>query len=358
MSKRRKAAAAPVRLRDIAAKAGVSLNTASRALTGKPDVNPETKARVVALAQKLGYSPNQLARSLVRGSTHTVGLVVTDCTDPFYATLIRAVEGVLSENTFSLLLATSNEDPQKENVALAMLRERRVDGLLLTPVDVEADHIGHFLRDSLPIVLVGRRPAGYKGPFVGTDNVAGGALITQHLIGLGHRDIAHFTRSDRASSARERLLGYRTALKAASIPFRPNLVHSLPPTTAGGRAGASAIFDTVPKPSAVFTYNDSQAVGLMLQLQEAGIDIPGSLSIAGFDNIELSTLVRPMLTTVAQPIREIGERSAQILIDMIQERSDGASILLPPSLVVRGSVATRSAGATQGRIAKPGTFAR
>ena len=319
-----------------------SLNTASRALTGKPDVNPETRARIVALARKLHYSPNQLARSLVRGRTHTIGFVVTDCTDPFYAALIRAVEGVLSANSFSLLLATSNESADKEHAALSMLRERRVDGLLLTPVDVDAGHIGHFLRGSLPVVLLGRRPAGYKGPFVGTDNVAGGALITRYLIGLGHRNIAHFTRNDRASSARERLLGYRGALKEAGVPFRPNLVHSFPPTTAGGGEGAAIVLDTVPKPSAVFTYNDSQAVGLMLRLQEAGIDVPGTLSIAGFDGIELGTLVRPSLTTVAQPIQEIGERGARMLIDIIQERSEGASIVLPPSLVTRSSVVARS----------------
>ena len=113
MKKRRLRASAPITLRDVAAKAGVSLNTASRALTGKPDVNSETKTRVLAFAKKLGYSPNHLARSLVRGRTHTVGLVVTDCTDPFYASLVRAVECVLSQNGFSLLLATSNEDTQK-----------------------------------------------------------------------------------------------------------------------------------------------------------------------------------------------------------------------------------------------------
>ena len=359
MKKRRPAPSAAITLREVAAKAGVSLNTASRALTGKPDVNRQTKARVLALAQKLGYSPNHLARSLVRGRTQTVGLVVTDCTDPFYASLIRAVEGVLSRNGFSLLLATSNEDTQKENGALSMLRERRVDGLLLTPVDVEAGHLDGFLGGALPIVLVGRRPAGYKGPFVGVDNVTGGALMTRHLIGLGHRDIAHFTRRDKASSARERLLGYRTALKEAGIPFRPNLVHSLPPSTAGGRTGASAIFDSVPRPSAVFTYNDSQAVGLLLQLLEAGIRVPDDLSIGGFDDIELGTLVRPLLTTIAQPIREIGEQSAQILIDMVQEKSEGASILLPPILVARDSAALRSqADALSRRRVKPGTGAR
>src|SRR6185437_3992755 len=130
MSPKARLASAAVRLRDIAEQAGVSVNTVSRALTDKPDINPATRARVRALAERLGYTPNMLARSLLRGSTRTIGLVVTDCTDPFYAGLIRAVENTLSRESFGLLLATSNENVDKERQALAMLRERRVDGLL------------------------------------------------------------------------------------------------------------------------------------------------------------------------------------------------------------------------------------
>src|SRR6185437_8070769 len=224
MSPRPRIATAAVRLRDIAEQAGVSVNTVSRALTDKPDINPATRARVRALAERLGYTPNMLARSLLRGSTRTIGLVVTDCTDPFYAGLIRAVENTLSRESFGLLLATSNENVDKERQALAMLRERRVDGLLFTPVDVGAEHVRHLLGAELPIVLLGRRPVGYEGPFVGTDNIAGARLLVRHLLDLGHTRIAHFSRSDKASSAQERLTGYRTALADAGIPIPRSLV--------------------------------------------------------------------------------------------------------------------------------------
>jgi LacI family transcriptional regulator len=337
MSPKARLASAAVRLRDIAEQAGVSVNTVSRALTDKPDINPATRARVRALAERLGYTPNMLARSLLRGSTRTIGLVVTDCTDPFYAGLIRAVENTLSRESFGLLLATSNENVDKERQALAMLRERRVDGLLFTPVDVGAEHVRHLLAAELPIVLLGRRPGGYEGPFVGTDNVAGARLLVRHLLELGHTRIAHFSRSDKASSAQERLSGYRMALADAGIPIPRSLVHRLAPTVEGGKEGAAWLAALRPLPTALFTYNDSQAVGAMLGLSDAGLIVPSDCSVAGFDNIELSELVRPALTTVAQPIQDIGRLGAQMLIDRLQRDVPGGPMLLPPRLMRRQS---------------------
>lgn len=339
MGSRRRIATAAVRLRDIAEQAGVSVNTVSRALTDKPDINPETRARVRTLAERLGYTPNMLARSLLRGTTRTIGLVVTDCTDPFYAALIRAVENTLSRESFGMLLATSNENVDKERQALAMLRERRVDGLLFTPVDVAADHVRHLLEADLPIVLLGRRPAGYDGPFVGTDNIAGARLLVRHLLDLGHTRIAHFSRSDKASSAHERLTGYRMALADAGMPAPRNLVHRLAPTVEGGKEGAAWLAALRPLPTALFTYNDSQAVGAMLGLNDAGLAVPGDCSVGGFDNIELSELVRPALTTVAQPIQDIGRLGAQMLIDRLQRDVVGGTTLLPPRLMLRESTA-------------------
>jgi LacI family transcriptional regulator len=326
-----------IRLRDIAEQAGVSVNTVSRALTGKPDINAETRVRVRALAERLGYTPNMLARSLLRGDTRTIGLVVTDCTDPFYAGLIRAVEETLSRESFGLLLATSNESVGKERQALAMLRERRVDGLLFTPVDVAADHVRHLLEADLPIVLLGRRPVGYEGPFVGTDNVAGARLLVRELIELGHTRIAHLSRSDKASSAQERLTGYRMALADAGIAAPRNLVHRLMPTVEGGKKGALWLRELRSRPTALFTYNDSQAVGAMLGLSDAGLAVPDDCSIAGFDNIELSELVRPTLTTVAQPIHDIGRLGAKMLIDRLQRDVPGSTMLLAPRLMLRDS---------------------
>jgi LacI family transcriptional regulator len=307
------------------------VNTVSRALTGKRDVSAKTRERILVLAGQLGYTPNLLARSLLRGRSATIGLLVTDCTNPFYAVLIQAVEETLSRAGLGLLLATSTEDVEKERLAIAMLRERRIDGLLFTPVDVDAPHVHELLSGDLPVVLLGRRPAGYKGGFVGTDNVRGARLVAGHLLDQGHRRVAHLTREDAASSARERLIGYRKALVGRGIAFRRDLVHGVPPSVKGGGLAAEWLDARATRPTAVFAYNDAQAVGLMLALQDAGIELPAGLSVVGFDDIELASLVRPALTTVAQPTEEIGRLGAEMLIARIREGTRSRMILLPPN---------------------------
>jgi DNA-binding LacI/PurR family transcriptional regulator len=328
----------PPSLRDIAKRAGVSVNTVSRALTGKPDVNAETRARVQALAQELGYMPNLLARSLLRGRSSLVGLVVTDCTNPFYSGLIRATESALSRKGYGMLLATSNEDSSKEDRALTILQEHRVDGIMLTAVDVGAEHVRRLLSGRIPVVLLGRRHRAYKGPFVGTDNVGGAVRMVSHLIDQGHERIAHVARGDTATSAGERLAGYRNALAAAGLA-REELVFAAPPTIEGGQAGAEWLLRLSPAPTAVFTYNDSQAIGLMQALQRAGKRVPQDYSVAGFDDIQVSQLISPALTTVAQPVDEIGIRGASILMGLIDGTPAPTPALLQPELVVRQSTA-------------------
>jgi LacI family transcriptional regulator len=329
----------PPSLRDVAEAAGVSVNTVSRALTGKPDVNAETRARVQALARELGYMPNLLARSLLRGCSWLVGLVVTDCTNPFYAGLIRAAEATLSRRGYGMLLATSNEDSAKESRALTILQEHRVEGILLTAVDVRADHVQRLLSGRTPVVLLGRRDSAYAGPFVGTDNVAGAERIVRHLIAEGHTRIAHIARADGATSGGERLAGYRNGLTEAGIGYNRRMVFSAAPTLEGGEIAADWVLGLSPGPTAVFAYNDSQAIGLMRVLQNRGKHIPHDYSIVGFDDIQISRLVSPGLTTVAQPVDEIGTRGAEMLVDFIGGSRAPAPVLLQPQLVKRQSAA-------------------
>lgn len=328
-----------VTLRDIARATGVSINTVSRALTGKSDINAATKTRVQAAAERLGYRPNLPARSLVLGRTRSLGLVVTDCTNPFYAMLIRAVEDVAYRNGYALLLATSNESVEREAAALHMLGERRIDGLLLSPVAVEAAHLRLLVEGNLPCVLLTRRPVGYKGPFVGTDNAEAAELAMRHLLALGHRRIAHLTLSGGGVSARMRLLGYRRELARAGVPPEHRLELRAPQTIAGGREAAQALLAHDQWPTAVLTYNDLQAVGVMLGLRDAGIAVPAEMSVVGFDGIDLGEVVDPPLTTMSQPIEHIGRLGAQMLLDALASRLDRHQHVLPATLVVRGSTA-------------------
>lgn len=327
-----------VTLRDIAEATGVSVNTVSRALTGKSDIHAETKERVLAAAGRLGYTPNLMARSLVQGRTRTLGLLVTDCTHPFYATLIRTVEEVAAANHYGLLLATSNEDPDKEITAVNLLAERRVDGLLLSPVDVTAPHIRPLLR-STPCVLLARRPRSYRGAFVGTDNVEAARLGTQHLVGLGHRRIALVTRPEAVASAIDRQDGYRLALAEAGLPCDERLVLAAAQTPEGGRAAVADLMRLDPLPTAVFAYSDMQAIGILVGLREAGVRVPEDVSVMGFDDVETARYVSPPLTTVAQDTDRIGRLGAQLLINLLAGRSHRRAHLLAGSLVVRGSTA-------------------
>jgi LacI family transcriptional regulator len=327
----------PPSLRDIARHAGVSVNTVSRALTGKPDVNEATRARVQGLAKELGYMPNLLARSLLRGRSSLIGLVVTDCTNPFYAGLIRATESSLARLGYAMLLATSNEDGSKEDRALTILQEHRVDGILLTAVDVAAEHVRQVLGGRTPVVLIARRSPDYRGPFVGTDNVAGAEQIMRYLIEQGHRRIAHIARSDAATSGGERLKGYRNALAQAGIGEDDGPIFPALPTLEGGEAACDWLLKLKPAPTAVFAYNDSQAIGLMQALQQQGKRIPDDYSVAGFDDIQVSHLISPQLTTVAQPVDEIGARGAEILTEVISGHAAPAPMLLEPRLIVRQS---------------------
>jgi LacI family transcriptional regulator len=329
-----------VTLKDVAEEVGVSVNTVSRALTGKPDVGPETRARVRQAAERLDYTPNLLARSLVQGRTRTVGLVVTDCTNAFYATLIRAVEETVSRYGYGLLLATANEDPTKEAAGLRLLQERRIDGLLLSPVRVEAPHVAALAAEQIPHVLLSRRPAGYRGYFVGTDNLRGARLAVAHLVELGHRRIAHLSRADTVSSAVERIQGYRSELQGHGIAFDTDLVLTAPATVTGGAEAVPHLLGLNPRPSAIFAYSDLQAIGLQLALRDAGLRVPEDVSIIGFDGIELASYVSPPLTTIAQDIPRIGALGAEILVTQLTGTApQRRSRLLRPKLVVRGSTA-------------------
>jgi LacI family transcriptional regulator len=340
MARSRKTSAAAVRLRDIAQLAGVSVITVSRALNDRPDVSPQTRERVRSIAERVGYSPNLLAKSLVSGLTQTIGLVVTDCTDPYYATLIRAVVEVTDREGFGLLLATSNEDPAREQRGLSLLSGRRIDGLLLTAVNVDAPQVREFLRGSLPVVLLSRRPRRYRGPFVGIDNVRAARTAVRHLCELGHRRLVLIGRSGPASSARERLAGFREELKARGLFCGDQTaVRLVEPTVAGGRGAVPWILGLDPRPTAIVAYNDAQAIGVIKGLQEAGLAVPDDISVVGFDDIAMAALFEPALTTVAQPIDEIGRCGAEMLIRRIRgEREDRSAVVLPSRLVVRESV--------------------
>lgn len=325
---------------DIAKDAGCSINTVSRALNNMPGVSAASRARVLASARRLGYVPSRIARSLLTKRTRTLGVIVTDCTNPFYARLIRAIDDTALSFDHSVVLCNSSEEHEREVRALQLLIESRVDGMLITPVQFSSEHIRDLMRRNIPFVLVGRRFPNLDTCHVMSDNQAGAREATSLLLSLGHRRIGHVTGRLEISSVEERLAGYREALRAYGVEFDESLVARAERDVEGGRECARRLLALTLRPSAIFAYNDLQALGVMQAARELGVRVPKDLAVVGYDNIELSAFFEVPLTTVAQPSYEIGRAAATLLFRLIETGNvapEERTTMLAPQLVVRAS---------------------
>ena len=330
-----------VSIKDIARAANVSHSTVSRALSDSPLVSVQTKLRIQRLAHEMGYSPDAQARSLVMGRTQTIGVVVTTITDPFIAEIVQAVEQTAYDHDYSVILATSNAEPQREISAVEMLRSKRVDGVIVTSSRVGALYQEHLDRLGVPVVLINSHRE-QSGPYTfsgSVDNRHGGALATGHLIQLGHRRIAYVSGPADNSDDLARLAGYRHALELAGIPFEPALV--LPGTgKAGGGESALPLMMELDEPvTAAFCYNDMTAIGLLRASRQAHLSVPGDLAIVGFDDIPFASYVRPPLTTVAQPKLEMGRLAMEMVLALAS--GAGPSVQEVANIDVRGALIVR-----------------
>lgn len=334
-------------IKDIARAAGISHSTVSRALNDSPLVNAETKARVRLMADTLGYSPDASARSLVRGRSHTVGVVVTTIADPFAAEVIEGIERTAYAHGYSLILTASHDEPAQEIAAVEVLRSKRVDSIIVTSSRLGALHQERLNTTGVPVVLLNSHsprtmPNAYS---VRVDDFHGARLATEHLIGLGHRRIAHVTGLDGHSNSMERLGGYHHALAAAGLDCPSALVVPGNGRADSGQAALGVLLALQERPTAVFCYNDMIAIGLLSAAWQAGITVPDDLAVAGFDNIPLAAHVCPPLTTYAQPMLELGERAMHIALALMG-CGDGAAcdvtdVILQGQLIVRGSTLGR-----------------
>ncbi len=339
---KRKVVDMPVTLRDIAEKAGVSIITVSRVMNGKPDVLPETRQRILSIARDLNYTPNAHARALVGGKSKIIGLVVADNANPFYARMIRGIEEAASANGYSVILSNTNEDLAREAAAIQILREKRVDGLLITSVQCGKALLEPLLNDHTPFVLLNRYVDGLDTDCVLNDNFLGALQATAHLCSLGHRRILHLTGPENISSVRERLRGYHQALADCGISPDPRLVlHTNLKLDDGYQKILTQFPLFSPAPTAIFAYSDLLAFSVLKAMRELGIAVPGQVALVGYDDIDFAQAIEPALTTVSQPAFEMGFKGAEILLNKIQNPSQAAlparQVIFPPQLVVRAS---------------------
>jgi LacI family transcriptional regulator len=326
-------------IRHVAREAGVSVTTASRALNQREDVSPATRERVLAAARRLDYVPSSIARGLVWGRSKTLGVVVNDNASPVYAGVLRGVEASANAAGYGLLLCNSADSQEQALRCLASLRANYIEGVLLTPIQTDRRDVEELQNAGIPFVLVLRHFSDLESvDFVVPDNIAGGYLVTQHLLSLGHRVVGHIAGPPYTSSGQGRLAGYRQALAECDLPFDADLVAYGGYSVAGGFEAAMRLLQARRRPSAIFAATDLQAVGVIKAAHALGLRIPDDLALAGGDGIELAEFLEVPLTTFHIPAREIGARAADILLARLNGTcTTPQHVIFKPTLVVRKS---------------------
>ncbi len=327
--------------KDIARELGISVSTVSRALRSDPHISPGTRRRVAEAARRLGHQPNLLAASLRTGVTRIIGLVVMDITDPYYSEVARGVEDCAHEHGYSVLLSNSDHNREREEICLEVLRSRRVDGIILTPVSAEVGARQGLIDGGIPYVLFDALNVADDASTVSTDHAEGACAAVRHLIQLGHRRIALISGEATLPPASMMYAGYRQALAEAGQKYDPELVCRGESGMECGYYAAAQLLDSPCPPTGAVCCSDLQAIGAIQAAEERGRRVPEGFSVVGYDDIPMAARVKPPLTTVMQNKRELGAICARVLMEEI-EAGPGCihrQTILKPRLVVRASTA-------------------
>lgn len=327
-------------IKAVADYAGVSVATVSRVMNKSGYVSHDLEMRVLEAMAALNFRPSALAQSLRNQRTLTVGVLIPQIDQPFFSTLTFVIEKSLFASGYRALICSAEENLEKENTYVEMLLRQRVDGVVIAPTGQSAEHVMRFVERKVPVVLVDRDlPSVNEINRVLVDNYQGAYDGMRYLIDLGHRCIAIVAASLYSESLQSRLHGAEQALKDAKIPLDPAMlvIETYPDFEVGFNAGKK-LLGHVPRPTAIFALTDMMAVGVIHAVAKTGLRVPDDVSVIGFDNIPLAPYLMPELTTVAQPIDQIGEVTAGMLLRRMEESRDAIeSVTLPAKLVVRNS---------------------
>jgi DNA-binding LacI/PurR family transcriptional regulator len=326
-------------IKDLARLANVSHSTVSRALSHNPLVKQETAERIQRLAEEQGYRASAAARSLVTSRTATVGVVVTNIADPFAAEVVGGIEEAALERDYSVFLANSNAEPEREVKVVRSFEERRVDGIIVTSSRVGSLYAELLSRTQVPIVLLNNQHPGEFLHSIMISNTVASTGAVAHLIGLGHTRIAYIGDRFGRESDSERFAGYCAALESAGIAPEASYVVHGDGRPEGGEHAMRCLLDLAAPPTAVFCYNDMTALGAMRSIREAGLRIPSDVSVVGFDDLFLALFTDPPLTTVRQPMRRMGRMAMEALLELIGGCVFESDIKVPGELIIRGSTA-------------------
>ncbi|MEK8127566.1 substrate-binding domain-containing protein [Paenibacillus filicis] len=327
---------------DIAKKANVSAMTVSRVINNSGKISDATRQRVKQVMEELHYVPNSNARSLVLQKTHIISLLITDITNPFYTTLARGAEDTAKRLGYKLLFGNSDENYAKEKDYVDMILSTRVDGVLFAPTgDGSAAHLQQLQKHNMPLVLLDREVPGIQADTVLGDSKEGARRLVEHLLSLGHRRIALINGSEDVSTARQRHVGYKEALKLNDVPYDEALVLYANYREIQNETALSQLLHLPDPPTAIFAANNFLAIGAIQGLRAQGLQVPDDMSVVCFDDLGLASALNPFLTVAAQPAYQFGSLGMQWLIDRIEGRSqdEPRTIILPSELIVRSSAA-------------------
>jgi LacI family transcriptional regulator len=327
-------------IRDIAAQLGVSPSTVSRALQGSKEISPEMQKRVRKLAHELNYTPNLLARSLVRSRTDTIGFLILEFANPFFIPVIQAIEDVVQARGYSVMISQSHRKSEDEQRVLKHFEMLQLSGIILVPTLEETAYLTELSLRGTPLVVVGRTTPGMM--CISVDNLKGGRMVGRHFLEAGHRRFGAVISGEKYNYPEwERLKGLQEELKSVGFSMPDKwILNTGGSGTKGGMFAARRWLEMDERPTAIFCVTDRLAIGFLHGLSQAGVDIPGEAAVAGFDDIPFSEYLEVPPTTVAYPKYQLGELAAERLLEMIENpNSDLTSehILLEPQLIVRKS---------------------
>ena len=328
-----------VSIKDVAQAAGVSTATVSRVLSNGLHVRPEVRERVLETVQRLGYRPNLVARSLRSQQSSTIGLLVSDISNPFFTAISRAVEDTAYEQGFSVLLCNTDENPEKEAIYLNLMRDTSVAGAIISPT---RQTIASFADSNLPfpIVVIDRSISNLDVDAVLLDNVDAAYRLITHLIGQGYTRISALC--SEMGTGLERQLGFEKALRAHGLALKSEYMKYVSPKTEAGYAATLKMLDLDEPPDALFTENSLIAEGALRAIRERNLSIPGDIALVSFDETTWSSLVQPAITLIAQPTYEIGKTAAELLMQRIADPGRPTrKVILNGHLLVRGSSSPR-----------------
>ncbi|SEN46929.1 LacI family DNA-binding transcriptional regulator [Lihuaxuella thermophila] len=330
-------------IKDVAKKANVSVATVSRVLNNQPGYSEKTKKKVLQVIEEMGYQPNAIARGLINKRTQTIGVLFPSVSSMFSSGVLHGIEHTAHERDHSVIVCNTDEDGKRTMKYLQVLREKQVDGIIFTSEVMKEEYYNALTMMNIPVVLLATSSVRYPFPFVKVDDKQAAYSATEYLIKKGHRKIAMISGTEEDPIAgTPRIEGYREALGDYGIPFQKNLLVFGDFGYRSGRIAMEKLLQTKAEFSAVFAASDEMAAGAINVAYQHGIKVPDHLSVIGYDNLQIAEMSVPPLTTVAQPLFEMGKLAAEMLLTMIETGTRVESRIMPHTIIERQSVAQLS----------------